>query len=171
MWCAVLGAGAFPLQKPWDLCVGSRLILSWRPAVFEFPGPSAVQNLILTRSWRKESPSELALKVLRLEQSVDPHIQGRVSHCFRSELALSDEIARVFLPTPHLVFCGRDVGSKTEKGEKFFAFFFYCPLLSGWRLYTLLHLAATLILLRLQTLTLLLKKYKKVLLFYLTVFA
>ena len=125
MWCAVLGAGAFPLQKPWDLCVGSRLILSWRPAVFEFPGPSAVQNLILTRSWRKESPSELALKVLRLEQSVDPHIQGRVSHCFRSELALSDEIARVFLPTPHLVFCGRDVGSKTEKGEKFFAFFFF----------------------------------------------
>lgn len=76
MWCAVLGAGAFPLQKPWDLCVGSRLILSWRPAVSEFPGPSAVQNLILTRSWRRESPSELALKVLRLEQSVDPHIQG-----------------------------------------------------------------------------------------------
>ena len=58
VWWAVLGAGAFLLQKPWDLCVGSRLILSWRPAVFEFPGPSAVQNLIFTRSQRKESPSE-----------------------------------------------------------------------------------------------------------------
>ena len=78
---------------------------------------------------------ELVLKVPRLEKRVDLSIQGRVSHGFRSGLALSDEIACVFSPTTPLAFCGSDVGSKTEKAEKFiFIFIFYSLLCSGRRL-------------------------------------
>lgn len=144
--------------------VGDRLFLS-----FLDPPLCRTSFLQEARGRRVLRSLELALKVPRLEKSVDPHVQGRVSPCFWSELALSDEIACVFLPTTHLVFGGSDVGGKTEKGEKFF--FFYCLLFSGWRLYTLLLLVATLILLWLQTLTLFFKKYKKVSLFYLMVVA
>ena len=48
------GRWGFSAEALGPVC-GSRLILSWRLAVLEFSGPSAVQNLIFTRSQRKES--------------------------------------------------------------------------------------------------------------------
>lgn len=80
--------------------------------------------------------------------------------------------SRMFFCLPHILFSvAVMLGARQRRERSFLLFFFYCPLFSGWRLYTLLHLAATLILLWLQTLTLLFNKYKKVSLFYLMVFA
>ena len=127
LFCRSLGTCVWVPDRSW---AGDWLFLS-----FLDPPLCRTSFLQEARGRRVFWSLELVLKVPRLEKRVDLYIQGRVSHSFRSELALPDEIACVFSPTTHLAFCGSDVGSKTEKGEKFFfIFIFYCPLCSGWRL-------------------------------------
>ena len=81
----MLGAVALIIaQKQRNLCVSSRWVLGWRLAVLSFLGPPVCKTSFYKKLEEGVIQSlGLALRVPRLEKSMDQHVQGRVSHCLQ----------------------------------------------------------------------------------------